>query len=378
MAKPKYNNFDEIADQLANDSDFVNLPEEEQNQIIDEARNEFLGVVPKHQSFLNQMIKGVTGGMNLSEPERTAYTTASNVLGGAPQAILENPMKFAMGGVSGAGSGALNPEIDLQEEIEPQSALGQITSIVAPMLLGTGAAGTGAVKGIKSLIGGSKKSAELAYKGGKVIGRRQDAIGKLLSKKYGKAIREMEETGLNKFDFNQMIDDAIKNLDPSTINDPGSGAQVLNSIKSQLKIPINTPISGQRAKSIINTIESQLSSNPGAQKVFGDAKRAILKLKAPQLANLEKQFATTTEGVKSTKRIKGTLSRIAHGKATPEEVADVTRLEARNLGTNVIPGLAKQGAKLARGKTIAKGLGYAGGAGLAAGGLNWFKDAISK
>ena len=371
MATSKYNNFDEIADQLANDPDFPNLSEEDQNQLIDQARDEFLGTVPKHETFLNRMIKNVAGSMNLSEPERTMLGAGSEILGGAPQQALQNPMHFSMAGPMGASAQNLNPEIDLSEELNPKTGAGNLIKGIAPFIVPIGGGGAMAIKGGKGMLGAGKKAEEMAYQGFKKITRRKGAIGKLASKKYGETIRGIEDSGLGKYDFHQMIDDALQSLDPSTMHEAGSGAQILNSMKNQLKIPINIPLSGQKVKSILDTIQSQIAHLPGVQKVFGDSARNILAIKAPEIANLQKNFGTAIEGVKNAKGItKAVLSKISKGKIGADELADLARNESENLGTSVIPGLAKQGKKANFAKGVGKVAGLTGGLGLANYGLS--------
>ena len=84
MAKP---NYDEIIDQLSEDQDFLKLPEDQQDSLVEELAQERMGVIPKSENILERAIK--KSGTIANDAYSSLYNFTNTASFGAVDAARE-------------------------------------------------------------------------------------------------------------------------------------------------------------------------------------------------------------------------------------------------------------------------------------------------
>ena len=388
-----------LVKEYSEDPEFLSFPEQDQDDILDQAYQKNYGVIPNSQELLNKAVsRAPSPFFKGSDIPKVGFQIGQGALYNAPQNILENPMDFARSGPAGVqfktgaqlptsigslmGMGkAVEPE-QRASYLEPESMGGQIASGVGGLFAGGFPAGStlpakGLAKGVKSVFSTSlakKKQSDVIWKSLKEVEKQVGEFFRERNKTFGDTLATIK-SNLSGDDIAGIIDETVSDL--SNPPYPGNSAYKLQKYAENLREvskvgPNSTKVyDAESVNGISREILKILGPDEVAKVKFYDKYMKRLPEGVPGLEDLKASHKPTYEIAKMVEPLskKSTLGRISSGSMGPDELGDLKIGQKRMGRFDVISGLEKAGKKVRSTQTAKKigigalGLGALGGAG---------------
>ena len=362
--------YDDIINELAKDPEFLDLDEQEQDQLVEELAQERFGTIPKSGNLLERAINSATQfGNELNAVPESFFSSATF---GAPQMIEAATNKMM----------PLPPEGEekYQRMLHPETsgigtALGTGLGIFKGAPAAIAKSGAQAVgKGLTSTFGekaARRTFADQIFKSHGTVKGHIDSLFKQQSVKFGAGLKDIKST-MKADDFANILAESADDLNVSQI----PGHPLTREFERMLELG-NKELSGPEVQAFAKNIQRRLGSDEPAKAIF--FKKFLDKIPdtAPGMKELRAEYAQLYPKAKQAKMFtKTALSRAGKGTMGPEELGSMKTAE-KNIGVNVLEGLIKSGKKVEstkRNKTIATGAAGLTGAGL---GANFLSKLIS-
>lgn len=381
MAQP---NYDSIIDKLSEDPEFLDLSQDEQDQLVHELAQEKMGVVPKTENFLQRAIKnsriGTFGGTSITAAlpsDGEEFRDMGKVA--MRQAIPDQSGLVGVGanmaGVKG-NIGLPSPQTPYGQNLESSANIAQLSHMVGgigsllkqPIGNAINSLRTSPIKNeiksIEDLIAHSKKAEipvkedianlklegrnlgqkssreaeRVAYEGSKAIKGQVSARFKDANQRFGEEFSKLEST-MGDEDLGKVIKNAAYDIGAADV--PGTPGSAMLSQLGRFG-PKNNPEVIQTVPRIYNKEQLQAITKEILDSLPDDRSKAVfhkhlldaLDESVPGLRELKRSHAPIYQVAKESKSLtKGAIKRVARGTASEPEV-DTLRRAGEKLGTS--------------------------------------------